>query len=115
MILRRHRLKIQLQKKDSPTKLEKESTHMTISSKKYAYSADKIRKYITGEEPYKGEKLVFLTFDDGVNNQITPQVLDALKKYNVHATFFSCRKYPNFRKSKDSETRSCRRTFNRLS
>ena len=60
MILRRHRLKIQLQK-DSPTKLEKESTHMTISSKKYAYSADKIRKYITGEEPYKGEKLVFLT------------------------------------------------------
>ena len=75
-------------KKDSPTKLEKESTHMTISSKKYAYSADKIRKYITGEEPYKGEKLVFLTFDDGVNNQITPQVLDALKKYNVHATFF---------------------------
>ncbi|HBG9553113.1 polysaccharide deacetylase family protein [Enterococcus faecalis] len=75
-------------KKDSPTKLEKESTHMTISSKKYAYSADKIRKYITGEEPYKGEKLVFLTFDDGVNNQITPQVLDTLKKYNVHATFF---------------------------
>ena len=52
---------------------------MTISSKKYAYSADKIRKYITGEEPYKGEKLVFLTFDDGVNNQITPQILDALK------------------------------------
>ena len=52
---------------------------MTISSKKYAYSADKIRKYITGEEPYKGEKLVFLTFDDGVNNQITPQVLDTLK------------------------------------
>ena len=47
--------------------------------KKYAYSADKIRKYITGEEPYKGEKLVFLTFDDGVNNQITPQVLDTLK------------------------------------
>lgn len=75
-------------KKDSPTKLEKESTHMSISSKKYAYSADKIRKYITGEEPYKGEKLVFLTFDDGVNNQITPQVLDTLKKYKVHATFF---------------------------
>ena len=76
MILRRHRLKIQLQK-DSPTKLEKESTH-DYFIKKYAYSADKIRKYITGE-PYKGEKLVFLTFDDGVNNQITPQVLDALK------------------------------------
>ena len=82
--------------------------------KKYAYAADKIRKYITGEEPYKGEKLVFLTFDDGVNNQITPQVLDTLKSI-TSTQLFSCRKYPNFRKSKDSETRSCRRTFNRLS
>lgn len=61
---------------------------MTISSKKYAYSADKIRKYITGEEPYKGEKLVFLTFDDGVNNQITPQVLDALKSITSTQLFF---------------------------
>lgn len=76
------------EKKELRTKREKESKNTTISAKKYAYSADKIRKYMTGEEPYKGEKLVFLTFDDGINNQITPQILDTLKKYKVHATFF---------------------------
>lgn len=78
MILRRHRLKIQLQKR-FPDQVRKGINTHDYFIKKYAYSADKIRKYITGEEPYKGEKLVFLTFDDGVNNQITPQVLDALK------------------------------------
>lgn len=31
---------------------------------------------------------VFLTFDDGPDPVITPQVLDILKKYNVKATFF---------------------------
>lgn len=87
MILRRHRLKIQLQKR-FPDQVRKGINIHDYFIKKYAYSADKIRKYITGEEPYKGEKLVFLTFDDGVNNQITPQVLDTLKKHNVHATFF---------------------------
>lgn len=41
---------------------------MIILLKKYVYLVDKIRKYIIGEEFYKGEKLVFLIFDDGVNN-----------------------------------------------
>lgn len=34
------------------------------------------------------QKLAFLTFDDGPNNVITPQVLDILKKNNIKATFF---------------------------
>jgi peptidoglycan/xylan/chitin deacetylase (PgdA/CDA1 family) len=34
------------------------------------------------------EKLVALTFDDGPTKRYTPEVLDVLEKYDVHATFF---------------------------
>ena len=34
------------------------------------------------------KKICYITFDDGPTNDITPQVLDVLKKYNVKATFF---------------------------
>ncbi len=34
------------------------------------------------------KKICYLTFDDGPTNDVTPQVLDVLKKYNVKATFF---------------------------
>lgn len=55
---------------------------------KYAYDAKKIRDF-TVHQNYKGKKkIVFLTFDDGPNNEITPQVLDTLKKENARATFF---------------------------
>lgn len=39
---------------------------------------------------YNGEegKRVFLTFDDGPSQTITPHILDTLKKYNIKATFF---------------------------
>lgn len=34
------------------------------------------------------EKLIALTFDDGPDEDFTPQILDVLKKYDVKATFF---------------------------
>lgn len=34
------------------------------------------------------EKLIYLTFDDGPNEQATPFVLDELKKHNAKASFF---------------------------
>ncbi|MDU6561871.1 MAG: polysaccharide deacetylase family protein, partial [Streptococcus sp.] len=34
------------------------------------------------------DKVVFLTFDDGIDPTLTPQVMDILKEYGVHATFF---------------------------
>lgn len=34
------------------------------------------------------EKILYLTFDDGPIAEVTPQVLDELKKYNARATFF---------------------------
>lgn len=35
-----------------------------------------------------GRKIVYLTFDDGPSENVTPLVLDVLKAENVHATFF---------------------------
>ena len=35
-----------------------------------------------------GKKVVYLTFDDGPSETVTPKILDALKAENVHATFF---------------------------
>ena len=46
------------------------------------------QKIYNWRRTYKGEKLVFLTFDDGVNNQITPQILDALKSITSTQLFF---------------------------
>ena len=34
------------------------------------------------------EKILYLTFDDGPIEEVTPQVLDILKGYNAKATFF---------------------------
>lgn len=38
--------------------------------------------------PQDGDKVVYLTFDDGPTKKITPQILDILKRYNIKATFF---------------------------
>ena len=35
-----------------------------------------------------GKKVVYLTFDDGPSETVTPHILDTLKAENVHATFF---------------------------
>lgn len=49
-------------------------------------------------KPIEGEKVVYLTFDDGPIPEITPWVLDVLDKYNIKATFFcvgdNVRKHP---------------------
>lgn len=49
-------------------------------------------------EPYYGEKVIYLTFDDGPDPENTPVILDILKEHNVKATFFvlgtEVNKYP---------------------
>jgi peptidoglycan/xylan/chitin deacetylase (PgdA/CDA1 family) len=42
-----------------------------------------------------GEKVVYLTFDDGPNPTATPALLDVLKENNIHATFFLIDKHVN--------------------
>lgn len=48
--------------------------------------------------PFRNQKVIYLTFDDGPIPEITPWVLDVLDKYDIKATFFcvgdNVRKYP---------------------
>ncbi len=40
-------------------------------------------------EPYKkGASIIYLTFDDGPSDNVTPAVLDTLKRNNIRASFF---------------------------
>ncbi|MGL4771936.1 MAG: polysaccharide deacetylase family protein, partial [Clostridium sp.] len=59
------------------------------AGKQYSYDAsiiwDKLKK---GDYSNNGEKIVFLTFDDGTSTTNTPKILDILRKENVKATFF---------------------------
>ena len=56
---------------------------------KYSYDAFKINEKLKkGDYSNGGEKIVFLTFDDGTSTTVTPQILKVLDKYNVKATFF---------------------------
>ena len=36
----------------------------------------------------EGQKIAYLTFDDGPSRDVTPLILDILKEENIHATFF---------------------------
>ncbi len=51
-------------------------------------SAAELAKYNAHYVGDNTEKVIYLTFDAGYENGNTQPILDALKKHNVHATFF---------------------------
>lgn len=51
-------------------------------------SMEEMKKYDAYYAKDTDEKIIYLTFDAGFENGNTPQILDALKKHNVPATFF---------------------------
>lgn len=54
---------------------------------------------VLGAEAIPGQKIAYLTFDDGPNSIYHPLILDILKAYNINATFFligsNVQKYPD--------------------
>lgn len=65
------------------------------------------------------DNAIFLTFDDGPTPEITPWVLETLKRHNIKATFFcigdNIRKYPEIFKSIIADGHSVgNHTFNHL-
>ena len=74
-------------KEDDKTQLKKGSNH-SIEASDYAYDVTAVNNTIRGESQDIDDKVVFLTFDDGIDPTLTPQVMDILKEYGVHATFF---------------------------
>lgn len=62
-----------------------DSNDQTVEvSKKQKEFINKVENIYNGEDG----KRVFLTFDDGPSTEVTPKILDILKKYNIKATFF---------------------------
>ncbi|MGL4450580.1 MAG: polysaccharide deacetylase family protein [Sarcina sp.] len=57
------------------------------SAKAYAVPANEVNQMVNGKYP-GNQKEIFLTFDDGPSVTNTPKILNTLKKYGVHATFF---------------------------
>lgn len=74
-------------KKEDKTQLKKGSNH-SIEASDYAYDVTAVNNTIRGKSDDVKGKVVFLTFDDGIDPTLTPQVMDILKEYGVHATFF---------------------------
>jgi peptidoglycan/xylan/chitin deacetylase (PgdA/CDA1 family) len=66
------------------------------------------------------DKQLFLTFDDGPVPEVTPWVLDQLKKYDAHATFFcvgeNVKRYPEIYRRIHREGHAVgNHTFNHIS
>ncbi|WP_416827877.1 polysaccharide deacetylase family protein [Ectobacillus polymachus] len=60
---------------------------MHVEAKKIKRSEVESQGDIVWEVP-TSHKVIALTFDDGPNPIFTPQILNILKQYHVHATFF---------------------------
>lgn len=59
-----------------------------VRAEAYAHPTKDVQDVMAGRKIHEGSKVAFLTFDDGANNEITPQILDILKEQQVPATFF---------------------------
>lgn len=67
--------------------MQKPGTNHSLFASQYAYDTKEVKDWIKGRVPYEGEKIAFLTFDDGpVEN--TYKVMDILKRRGVPGTFF---------------------------
>lgn len=72
---------------EDKTQLLKGSNH-SIAASDYAYDVTAVQNTIKGYSHEVQGKVVFLTFDDGIDPTLTPAVMDTLKSYGVPATFF---------------------------
>lgn len=80
-------LKIIEEKKQEEQKKEEEKEKEEEKKNKLPKFSEEILNNVTNIY-HSTEKRVFLTFDDGPSNKITPQVLEILKSEDIKATFF---------------------------
>ena len=87
--IKAEQIRIEEKKRKEEEEKKKYTVGTSHEGKKYTYDAnivaEKLSKY---DYSNNGEKIVFLTFDDGTSTTNTPKVLDILKKEGVKATFF---------------------------
>lgn len=81
--------RIEEEKRKAEEEKKKYMIGVNHDAEKYTYDAkivaDKLSSY---DYSNNGEKIVFLTFDDGTSTTVTPEVLRILKEEDVKATFF---------------------------
>ncbi len=76
-------------RKKEEEEAKKRMVGVNHEAKKYTYDAKIVEQKLKNYDySNNGEKVVFLTFDDGSSTTVTPQILDILKQYDVRATFF---------------------------
>ena len=87
-------IKLEQERKEEEKRKEEEEKKKYMvgcsnDAKKYSYDARKVAEKLKNYDySNNGEKIVFLTFDDGTSTTVTPEVLKILKENDVHATFF---------------------------
>ncbi|WP_461207131.1 polysaccharide deacetylase family protein [Clostridium sp. DL1XJH146] len=76
-----------------------ENANNVDDTKKSAGDSEEASDKTTEQEVSADEKIVYLTFDDGPSENVTPRVLKILDDYDVKATFFvmglKAEKYPD--------------------
>lgn len=75
-------------KEDGQTKLEEQKLEIEAARKAKLPQLTEEAKNNLANIYHSETKRVFLTFDDGPSQAVTPAILDTLKKENVRATFF---------------------------
>lgn len=56
-----------------------DNKNVSAIGKEYTYDAQKVKDILDNKFQSDGEKIAFLTFDDGPSTSVTPQILDTLK------------------------------------
>ena len=87
--LEEERKKAEEEKRKAEEEKKKYMVGVSHEAKKDTYDAKKIEEKLSRYDySNNGEKIVFLTFDDGTSVTVTPEVLRVLKEEDVKATFF---------------------------
>lgn len=80
--------------KEEPNSIEplpedvKAGFNTSVAGYAYTHDAFWVQEVNSYKHRNEGEKIVFLTFDDGPSTESTEAILDILKSYDVKATFF---------------------------
>lgn len=83
------RLAAEEQKRKEEEEAKKRMVGVKHGAESYSYNAEKVEEKLrSGDYSNNGEKVVFLTFDDGTSTTVTPEILKILDEENVKATFF---------------------------
>ncbi|WP_373598154.1 polysaccharide deacetylase family protein [Paraclostridium bifermentans] len=83
------RLEEEARKKKEAEEAKKRMVGVKHGAESYSYDARKVEEKLSKYDySNNGEKVVFLTFDDGTSTTVTPEILKVLNQENVKATFF---------------------------